>query len=126
MLSVNCDATNPLKTVATTIRYRVMVRRNWEKKFCEYFLSARYEDKWRSVIMDAYYPTTEYVKIKAKALAIATKPLVPGMIYLKSKMSPEIADSLENYNGIYGFAKNMHGLVLPLREEEAKDLEISK
>jgi transcription antitermination factor NusG len=102
----------------------MVVRKNSEKKFVDYFLELKEKDpNWKGVIADAFYPQSSYVRFKGKVLHMASKPMVPGLIYLKTIMGPDIADDLEGIKNVYGFTKNAAGLVLPLSHEEGKNLE---
>jgi transcription antitermination factor NusG len=114
--------------------YRVSVRKNSERKFFELFRELRDSsascstgERWGEVIDDSYYPTLSFVKIgskaQGKALQLATKPMLPGLVYLKTKMSPDIADDVEVMQGVYGFTKNVDGLIVPLTESESEQVE---
>ena len=52
--------------------------------------------------------------------------MIPGLLYIKTKMGPDVADELEKVQGIYGFTKTSDGIVVPLGEEEANQLESMK
>ena len=112
--------------VETPLWYRLNVRKASEKRVCESLLALGEEPRWREVVVDAYYPQTAYVRFKAKSLVVATKPLIPGLVYVKSKMNPDIADDLERLQGIYGFTKTLNSFVQPLSEEQAVQLESMK
>ena len=75
------------------------------------------------IIFDAYYPQVIYIKFKGKVLELASKPLIPGLLYIKTKMGPDIADEIEKVNGVYGFTKTADSIVLPLSESDAEQLE---
>ena len=104
--------------------FRVQVRRNSERKFTENINKLRMSsERWGQIITNAFYPTSAYVKFKGKELAFVTKPMTPGLVYLKLVMNPDVADDLETIKGVYGFVKNSHRLVLPISEEEGRTLE---
>ena len=104
--------------------FRVQVRRNSERKFTENINKLRMSsERWGNIITNAFYPTSAYVKFKGKELAFVTKPMTPGLVYLKLIMNPDVADDLETIKGVYGFVKNSHRLVLPISEEEGRTLE---
>ena len=104
--------------------FRVQVRRNSERKFTENINKLRSSsERWGQIITNAFYPTSAYVKFKGKELAFVTKPMTPGLVYLKLIMNPDVADDLETIKGVYGFVKNSHRLVLPISEEEGRTLE---
>jgi len=80
--------------------YRVSVRKSSEKKISEHLKSLGEEvPRWQGVIHDTFYPTTSYVKFKGKNLELATKPMILGLVYIKTKMGPDIADDLEKATG---------------------------
>ena len=112
--------------VDTPLWYRLNVRKASEKRVCETLLALSDEPRWRGVITDAYYPQTSYVRFKAKALDVAAKPLVAGLVYVKTRMNPDIADDLERLQGIYGLTKTLNAFVQPLSEEQAEQLESMK
>lgn len=68
--------------------YRLSVRKNSEKKLCELMMNLKQTRKWASIIEDAYYPQTLYVKFKGNALTCGVKPMLPGIVYFKIKMGP--------------------------------------
>ena len=104
--------------------FRIQVRRNSERKFTENINKLRMSsERWGNIITNAFYPTSAYVKFKGKELAFVTKPMTPGLVYLKLIMNPDVADDLEMIKGVYGFVKNAHRLVLPISEEEGRTLE---
>jgi transcription antitermination factor NusG len=91
---------------------------------CDYFLHLRDTDpKWKGVISEAFYPVQDYVTMGKKSLSNKPRPMTPGVIYLKTKMDPDIADDIELVKGIYGLVKSANRLVLPITEEEGKMLE---
>jgi hypothetical protein len=49
--------------------------------------------------------------------------MIPGLVYIKTAMGPDIADDIEKLATVYGFSKTKHGLVLPLSDEQASSLE---
>ena len=106
--------------------YRLSVRKASEKRLAEAFNELARSGKWAKIIEEAFYPSSSYVRFKGKNLFLDSKPMVPGLVYLKTKMSPDIADDLEQVQGIYGFSKNNYGIVVPLGEEEAEQIEIMK
>jgi transcription antitermination factor NusG len=61
--------------------------------------------------------------MKKNALVLNTKPLLSGLIYIKAKMCPEVADFIENQKNVYGLTKNIEGLTLPISAEEAMELD---
>eukprot|EP01036_Dinobryon_divergens_P025005 gene25005-33509_t len=122
--------------------YRILVRKSSERKLCESFLEvAKLEtSRWSQVIVDAYYPKLYLVRYKntggkrgkgkdfvdAKELVQTAAPMVPGVLFIKCKMNPEIAEDLEAIQSVRYLAKNEDELVLPLSEEEEAQLEILK
>ena len=98
------------------------MRKASEKKLCELFCSAL-DAKWSKIVVDAYYPQTPYVGFKGKNIELKVKPMIAGLLYIKTKMGPDIADELEKVQGIYGFTKTAGGIVLPLGPEESSQLE---
>jgi transcription antitermination factor NusG len=106
--------------------YRLQVRKNSEKRICEMFLLLRDDDHWKGIISDCHYPQSSYVRLKGKLLSVAAKPLIPGLVYLKTKMNPDIADDLERIHGIYGFTKSLNSFVQPLSADQAAQFEAMK
>jgi hypothetical protein len=107
-------------------RFRILVRKNSERKVCEAFLkvsqkeSSRYimprkssyychyhcsySLRWHNVIIDAFYPKFYQVRFKSsgaktkkgaaappKVLSQYSTPMVPGVLFIKCPMNPEIA-----------------------------------
>jgi len=106
--------------------YRLSVRKASEKRLTEALNELARSGKWAKIIEEAFYPSSSYVKFKGKNLCLDSKPMVPGLVYVKTQMSPDIADDLEQVHGIYGFSKNNFGIVVPLGQEEAEQIEIMK
>jgi transcription antitermination factor NusG len=82
--------------------------------------------KWSKIVIDAYYPQSPFVGFKGKNIELKVKPMIPGLLYIKTKMGPDIADELEKVPGIYGFTKTADGIVIPLGGDEATQLETMK
>ena len=77
--------------------YRVQIRRNSERKFVEDINKLRLSSaEWGSIISNAFYPTSAHVRFKGKQLTCVTKPMTPGLLYLKLIMNPDVADDLES------------------------------
>lgn len=108
-------------------------------------------------MIDSFYPKIHSVRFKSsgtskskgerpKELAPVSTPMVPGVIYIKCIMSPEIAvsyaliekrffndwswgneqEDLEAIMNVRGLVKDSDGLVLPLDEEEEEQIEFLK
>jgi transcription antitermination factor NusG len=105
--------------------FRLQVRKSSEKRFCENILemSKDRDSKWHGVVENAFYPKDEYPRFKGNQLTYSTKALIPGLVYIKTKMNYEIADDIESFNNVYGFSKTRSGIVLPLPKTEAGSLE---
>jgi transcription antitermination factor NusG len=104
------------------------VRKASEKKLCELFAgpNSALDAKWSKIVIDAYYPQSPYIGFKGKNIELKVKPMIPGLLYLKTKMGPDVADELEKVQGIYGLTKTSDGIVMPLGENEASQLETMK
>lgn len=105
--------------------FRLQVRKSSEKRFCENVLemSKDQDSKWYGVVENAFYPRDEYPRFKGNQLTYSIKALIPGLVYIKTKMNYEIADDIESFNHVYGFSKTRSGIVLPLPKTEAGSLE---
>jgi transcription antitermination factor NusG len=119
------DGTYDVPIITEHKWYRVNVRKASEKKLYEQF-TGMLDARWRAIVIDAFYPQSTYVSFKGKNIELKTKPMIPGLLYLKTQMGPDVADALEKVAGIYGFTKTMSGIVIPLLEEEAAQLELMK
>lgn len=103
--------------------YRVSVRRNSEKKLAEILTSARDSDeRWGNMFEEVFYPLQPVVRMKDKSLIVAYKAMAPGLVYLKTKMDPDLADDIEGMKMVYGFLKNQNNLILPLSRGKGIDL----
>ena len=104
--------------------YRIQVRRSSEKTTCSKMLELAADDeRWKGVIVNAFYPKDTYPRFKGNMLSYTTKPMIPGLLYIKIAMGPDIADDIEKISTIYGFSKSKHGIVLPLSDEQGVSLE---
>jgi transcription antitermination factor NusG len=104
-------------------RYRLQVRKNTEKRFCDNIMQLRLSNPvWNDVISDVYYPQSNFVRFKGKSLELSCRAMIPGLLYLKMKMGPDVADDIENSDNVYGFAKK-NGIVLPISEDEGLQIE---
>lgn len=107
--------------------YRVSVRRNSEKKLTEILESARDSDaRWGSMFEEVFYPVAPIIRMKDKSLIVGYKAMAPGLVYMKTKMDPDLADDIEGMKMVYGFLKNPNNLILPLSRGEGEDIEIMK
>ena len=123
------DGTYDVPIVPEPRWYRLNVRKASEKRLAEYFTdeAAQIGGKWQGVILDAFYPQSHYVGFKGKSLELKVKPMIPGLLYVKTKMSPDIADDIERIQGIYGFSKSVSTkLVIPIEEDEAAQIEVMR
>ena len=104
--------------------FRLSVRKTSEQSLCDKFLGMKEEDpRWNRIIEDTFFPQSPFYALNKGKVVMKGRPLVPGVVYLKTIMRPEIADVIENINGIYGFAKSPQQLILPLPEDEGEELE---
>ena len=103
--------------------YRLTVRKSSEKRLTEKFLELKESERWKGIIFDAFYPASSYVKFKGKAITLGLKPMVQGLVYVNTVMSPDIADDIEVMPGIYGFRKSNAGIIVPLGENEEEQIE---
>jgi transcription antitermination factor NusG len=107
--------------------YRVSVRRNSEKKLTEILNSARDTDeRWGKMFEEVFYPVAPVIRMKDKSLIVGYKAMAPGLVYMKTKMDPDLADDIEGMKMVYGFLKNPNNLILPLSRGEGEDIEIMK
>ena len=112
----------------------MLVRKNSESTICNMFKSNRdstHVNTFKGVVEDAFYPTSVGYKFQGRknsgaGLLITYKPLIPGLLFIKTKMSASIADDYEEINGIRGFVRNKNGLVVPLNEVEVSELQVMK
>ena len=105
--------------------FRLQVRKASERKFCEMIMLASQDpsSRWYGVVSNAFYAKDEYPRFKGNVLTYSVKPLIPGLVYIKTKMNYDIADDLEGMNNVYGFSKTRSGIVLPLPPTESESLE---
>ena len=106
--------------------FRASVRKGSEKKMADTLKELCEEPQWKNILFDAYCPLGTVPKLKGKNIVASYKPSMPGTIYVKTKMSPDIADDLEQIDGFYGFPKNLYRKVLPIDEEHENELEIMR
>ena len=107
--------------------FRLSVRKNSEQSIANTFLHMKKDDpRWNKIIDDSFFPQSAYFTLTKGKVNMKGKPLVPGVVYVKTIMTPDIADAFENINGIYGFFKTPQQLILPLTEDEGTDLEAIK
>lgn len=103
------------------------VRRNSEKKLAEALKLLRDSDEtWGSMFEEVYYPQQPVVRIKDKSLFIAFKAMAPGLVYVKTKMNPDLADDIESIKGVYAFLKNPNNLIVPLSPAEGESIEVMR
>lgn len=77
--------------------YLFTVRRNSERRMCESLLKlADLDSKWKGVFNATYYKQSPYIRFKGNVLEVTSKPMVPGVIYAKMRMDPDIADVLHS------------------------------
>jgi transcription antitermination factor NusG len=108
-------------------RYRLSVRRNSEKKLAESLKHLRDTDEnWGNMFEEVYYPLQPVVRIKDKSLVIAFKAMAPGLVYIKTKMNPDLADDIESIKGVYAFLKNPNNLIVPLSKAEGDSIEVMR
>lgn len=84
---------------------------------------------FKGKVVDAFYPKSVLMKFKGrresgKGLSITHKPMIPGLLFVKTAMSADIADDIESVSGVRGFVKDLHGLVVPLSEDEVSELDV--
>jgi hypothetical protein len=79
--------------------YRLTVRKASEKRLTEAFNDLAKTTKWSPIIAEAFYPKSSYVRFKGKTLEMTSQPMIPGLMYLKCKMSPDVADDMEQIQG---------------------------
>lgn len=109
--------------------YRILVRKNSEKTLCELFQkhSKATIGPWYKVMFDSFYPKSAFVKYKGKKnekeLTISYQPMVAGLLLIKTKMNPEVADMIEATPNVRGFVRDPNGLVLPLTFAEEEEVE---
>ena len=117
----------------TPMWFKVSVRKNSELKLAEHLIAIRdgttddsTNDRFKRVIADSFCPVQPVLKFKGKQLAYSYKPMLPGLIFVKCKMSPDIADFIESIRGVSGMGKNRHGFSVPADEETGAELEAQK
>ena len=103
--------------------YRLQVRKASENTIAKAIDAKGQTAKWRGKILRAFVPQQVGVKMKGEGLAIAPKPMIPGMVYVEAVMGPEVADAIESIRGIFGLSKNKNGLVVPIMAAEAAKVE---
>jgi transcription antitermination factor NusG len=104
--------------------YRVTVRKGIEKRMCDMLEEAKGEAPWRGVLFDTFYPQAGYVRLKGKSLVVVGKPLLAGLVYVKTRMNPDVADDIESIPGVYGLSMSQpHSFVTPLGAAQTQQLE---
>lgn len=127
MLSVFLSSDTLNETNSLVHRYRLSVRRNSEKKLAESLKQLRDSDEnWGNMFEEVYYPQQPVVRIKDKSLVIAFKAMAPGLVYIKTKMNPDLADDIESIKGVYAFLKNPNNLIVPLSKAEGESIEVMR
>lgn len=94
----------------------LQVRRNSERKICKEIADiAAKHPRFQGQILQGFHPESATPKmLKHGSLSVSYKPMMPGMVYVSSCMSPDIADKIESLPGVLGLVKNKDGLVVPL------------
>lgn len=111
-------------------RYRVLVRKGSESTVSESLLqSVKKGGQWAGSVVDAFYPrlvsfSFQRSKKAGKGLAIVSKPMIPGVVFVKMRMNPDLADDMESSSGVNRLATNEFNLVVPLDEVEAEEISI--
>lgn len=50
--------------------------------------------------------------------------MIVGLLFLKMKMNPDLADDVESIDGIRGFVKDFNNLIVPLNDLEEEEINI--
>eukprot|EP01041_Mallomonas_annulata_P003360 gene3360-6652_t len=103
--------------------YRLLVKKNNERKVYEAILELKKQQRWANVLEDAFYPRTPFVRFKGNNVVLDSRPMVIGLLYVKTAMNPIIADAIEGIEGIYGLGKDQQNKVVPLFKEEEEQFE---
>jgi transcription antitermination factor NusG len=111
-------------------RYRILVKKNSEKDVYDYFKEAASDPthRFHRVIVDAHYHVKTKISFrgqKSQFLTATHKPMIPGLLFIKSVMNARIKRALENLVNFVGFVKNSYNFVVPLSEADGKDVERS-
>jgi len=106
--------------------YRMQVRKNSEKKSCEMLmmLEASGEKKWKGVVVNAFYQKAHFIRMAKDEVVLGTKAIIPGLIFVKTKMDPDIADDIEKLLGYAYFIKNNNNIVVPLNKDEGANADV--
>lgn len=100
------------------------VRKNSERKVCDAVKDLHdSHPRFKGKIVTAFHPQAVSIKMKGTGLACEFKPMIPGLVYIKTCMGPEIADVIESIPGVKYLTKNRDGLVVPLPAVDAVRLE---
>lgn len=82
------------------------------------------EGRFKGRIEDVFVPIVCYPRFKGDVLVAVQKPITPGLVYVKARMDPEVADALESITFVVRLPKNQKTqLVSPLTPEQGADLE---
>lgn len=104
--------------------YWLQTRKNSERRIAETLKTyAQTNKKFKGKVFDAFSPQNMVVRMKKNSLSCGFTPMLPGLIYVKSKMSAAIADLIEDLPGVYGLTKNRFQLVVPLSVAKGAELE---
>jgi len=109
--------------------FRIIVRKKSEKRICDSVMKLIKENtQWAKYFNEAAFPIDYYVRMKGKGLIYTTKPLTPGVVYLKMKMNKQLYDLVNGVNGVYGFLKsnNKMNVVLPVSPEDSISMDDMK
>jgi hypothetical protein len=63
------------------------------------------------------------LSFKGKTLTHKSRAMMPGVLYVKMRMSPEIAQLIEDMPTVYTISRSRDGFVIPLSDEEGNTLE---
>jgi transcription antitermination factor NusG len=90
-----------------------------------YLQSVIKNSSWNGLVSDVYCPmNVPYYRFgKGKRLLLQPSPLMPGIIYVKCRMSPAIADKLDRIPYTQKLRRNEAGLVVPLDERRVAAIE---
>ena len=100
------------------------VRKNSERKVCDAIKDLHdSHPRFKGKIITAFHPQAVSIKMKGTGLACEFKSMIPGLVYIKTCMGPEIADVIESIPGVKYLTKNRDGLVVPLPAVDAVRLE---
>jgi transcription antitermination factor NusG/ribosomal protein L25 (general stress protein Ctc) len=117
------NGTYDVPIVPVPMWYKMIVLKGKEKNVVKDFMDMKKENKrWGKIIDDAYTAQEKKVRYNSKGKLVANpRPSMPGIVYIRCTMDPDIADEIEDVEFV-GYLMKTGSVVVPLSAEEEGNL----